>query len=334
MTLLKYIRSFFDDDAIPFTGVLGSGEYLGGALHDFSEVVGVSAKPVFEEKSPDKWRVFPQQYQASSSACVAFTIEKIRLILYFLYTGNVLTFSPGWIYKRRKNRPEPGMNFDDAATLASEGGLPSVYQNSEGIGEKEINSLPELPFFKETADAFAMPKDWVQLPVDFDTVAATIQKTKKGVMLWFEIATGEYFRQGIPVYKGTGIQSRHSVTAVDITKYQGVEYIVIEDSADGGKFGHRKLISKAFFEKRCYLARYPIKFTFDTTPVKPIFDGTIISAQRCLQSEGKFPMNVSFVERLGPTTQNAIKKFQAENGLEQTGTLGPKTTALLKQKYS
>lgn len=327
-TLLKKLFSKKGPEFFP--GILGRGNDEN--IYPFEDVVGVSSPALFKEKKRTEWRKFPYQFQSSSSSCVTYGTAKICLILYFLFSGRVVKFSPGFWYKSRRNKPGLGMYFDDIQKLASEGALLYELAPCEGFTEDQMNTLSIEQYQRDSAKVFALPKDWVELPIDFDTVASTIEKTRKGVKLWFSFGPGEVF--GVERCRIVGSDKRwnHDMTAVDAFTFEGVEYILVEDSADKEKH-YQKLIDRNFF-KRCYLARYPINFKFAQGAIdKPEYDGTIISVQIILRYEGFFPNNVPLAERVGPVTQDALKKFQKKYGLVVTGVLDTETIKKIKQFY-
>lgn len=331
---LKKFLSYFTpnpNQETVFLGVRGTGAVVEN-IYEFSEVVGASAAPEFKEKNEEEWRTFFQQYQFTSSACVAFTLAKIVTILYFLKTGRKVKFSPGFWYPRRANKPQEGMFFDDIARLGTEGALLNDLLPCEGFTEAQMNALVVEPYHKDSADGFALPKDWVNLPLDFDTVAATIERTGKGIMTWFTIRSGEFFQKHTPAVRiESSPVSGHSMCAVDTFRFLGVPYILYEDSAEKG-FPLR-LITRDFFRYRAYLARYPINFKFEIGD-KPTYDGTIISAQKCLRYEGFFPSNIAYAENVGKITTEALRKFQTKHGLSITGTLSGETVQLLQKLYA
>jgi hypothetical protein len=175
-----------------------------------------------------------------------------------------------------------------------------------------------------------MPPKWINPKLDFDIIASTLKVTNKGIMLWFKFGTGEWNGKEIPTIKSTP-KYAHSVTAVDAFKLNGVDYILIEDSAD--KVVWQKLISREYFT-RCILARYPMNFVFGGAENKPFYDGSIISLQYCLEYEGFFPSNISKVENIGKVTREAISQFQAKYGIIVTGTLTPGTENKIKELYA
>lgn len=331
--MIDFIKKlFWKKEDIQFLGILG--ERSTANVYDFNEVVAKVSEPTWIEKTSDKWRTFLPQWQAQSSSCVAFTVAKLSQILYYLKTGRKIKFSPGWIYKQRTPKVE-GMWIDNAIAIAG-GGLPTeeLYP-SEGLTEQEINNLPSLPYADGVAKEFAISTNWVNMPLDFDAVASTIQTTQKGIMLWFQFGgNGEWFSNAFPSVRGSNVPYRHSVCAVDAVKYNNKEYLVIEDSCQvDGQFGHRRLISREFFDKRCYLARYPLNFKFDSGNIKPTYDGTISSLQDCLKVDGYFPSNVPSTGIFGNITIEAVKAFQKANNIQQTGNVGPVTTNKLKELF-
>lgn len=301
-------------------------------LVDFNEVVARASFPALIEKDPSKWRTFLAQYQSSSSSCVAFTLAKLAQIFFYLRSNRKIKFSPGWIYRQRTPKGE-GMNIGNATKLASQGMIPEELYPSENLTDEQIDALKDEPFAPEVAKEFSIPQNWVELHIDFDTIASTIQKTGKGIMLWFRFGKDEWFRKQIPEILTASVPYVHSVTAVDAFLYRGVPYILVEDSADL-TFNQRKLISGTFLERRCLLARYPLRFKFDPeTSVKPSYDGSVGSLQDCLTYEGLFPSNVTARGYYGTITRNAVTEFQKKYDIDPIGTVGPKTTTKLKELY-
>lgn len=331
----KIIQFFFRKNIIPSKGdinlgVLGNGESSSGVF-DFNEIVGTSSVAQFVTKPETNWRTFFFQYQFSSSACVTFTLAKIESILYFLKTGRKVKFSPGFWYAQRSNKPDLGMFFEDIQKLGTKGAVLYDLLPCEGIDEEEMDNLIIEQYHRDSAIAFALPDTWVDLPLDFDTVAATIERTGKGIMLWFRIQAGEYFRNKVPfVINGSRNVSGHSICAVDAFTYMGIQYILCEDSAEQGM--PLRLITRDFFNSRAYLARYPINFKFEIGN-KPAYDGTIVSAQKCLRYETFFPSNVAYAENVGKITQAALELFQKKYSLPITKSLDDLTRNKLTQLY-
>lgn len=322
-----FLKLFSMFDKEPFYGVIGDGS---GDVYEQSEIVASYAPADLKEKKRSEWITYFPQYQYTSSACVAYTTAKIASTLYFNKTGRKVRFSPAFYYVPRVNKPGLGMHFDDVQYLATKGAVPHELLPCEGMNEDEINAIPLEWYHFEVGNAFAMPKRWINVKVDFDIVASTIKTTKKGVMLWFKFGPGEWNGMEVPIIK-TNPKFTHSGTGVDAFKENGVEYILVEDSADKVKW--QKKITRDFFT-RCILARYPMNFVFGGAETKPFYDGSIISLQYCLEYEGFFPNNVSKVENIGKVTREAISQFQAKYGIIVTGTLTPSTENKIKELYA
>ncbi len=327
--MFNFFKRFIDKTNTN-TGILGDGHY--DNLVRFNEMVAFSAEPQFKVKNQAEWRKFPYQYQASTSACVAFTISKIATVLYNNISNYIVKFSPAFYYVRRFNKPNEGMAFANAVDLAKTGALPYDLLPCENLTEKDINKLEVKDYHLKVADAFEFPHNWVELPVDFETVAATIEVTNKAIMLWFKFGPQEFFNQQIPVVLNKLNIWKHSVTAVDAFTYNGVKYLLIEDSAS--KEGvYRKLVTKEFFNNKCILARYPINFKFALGEERPHYTGTITSLQDCLKFEGFFPKNVESTGIVGKITKDALKQFQTKYALLVTGDVNNPTSATIKQLF-
>ena len=304
--MINFLKWLFPEK-VQFMGIRDGLDNLGQKdVVDFREVVAKAGQPEWIEKPESQWRTFLPQYQSTSSACVAFTLAKIAQILYWQKTGRKIKFSPGWIYRQRNPKGE-GMWINDAIKLASQGMITEELYPSENLTEKQINSLPDYPYGKGVAEEFAISPNWVELPIDFDTVATTVQKTGKGIMIWVNVGSGEWFRKRFPtIVKFINRLYNHSVTVVDAFKWNGKEYLLIEDSAE--KLDQQKLVSREQFQSMVWLARYPKNFKFDTID-KPKFDGSVSSMQDCLTYERFFPADPGSTGFWGSITEKAVVQF-------------------------
>lgn len=327
--MINFFKLFKKENT--FTGVIGDGAY--DHIVRFDEAVAGASKAQFASKTLATMKKYPYQYQDGSSACVAFTVSKITTILYHNLSGLVTKFSPAFYYTRRFNKPAEGMAFANAVTLATEGALPYDLLPCEGMNEKEINNLTVKNYHLASADSFSLPIQWVELPIDFDTVASTIEKTGKGVMLWFQFSSGEFFGIDKPVVLNNKNTWRHSVTAIDAFSFGGDKYILIEDSADKEIY-YRKWITEKFFKDKCVLARYPLNFKFVLGDTKPTYTGSTASLQDCMRWLGYFPTNVKSTGYYGKITRDAISIFQRENQLKVTGLLNEETNRKLVTMFS
>lgn len=316
-----------------FPGVIGIGSTE--QIYAQEEVVASFASPQFKVKTEKEIRSFPYHYQGTKSACVAYTVAKIATVMYFLETGRIVMFSPTPIYSSRSNKPGLGMIFSDARQLASQYVVPAVLLPSDELSEEEMTNFVIDDKIKNAGDGFALSPNWIEMRNDFDTVAATMQITGKPTMLWFYFGPNEFFGTKIPrAVLRLFSWWRHSVTGVDTYKHpeSGVEYIRIEDSADKEHL-YKKDIDRNFFNERIIIAAYPQNFRYSTDTTKPVYNGTIVSVQKCLVFEGFMPTTTVFFENVGPLTKAGLRKFQEKYNLPITGELTSRVRELLANKY-
>lgn len=336
MNILNWIKSLFFKEPVRNFGIVDTIDTVGfnDSVYAQNEIVASVAIPSFKGINKDgSVRKFTYQYQNGSSACVAFTTAKIAQILYFLKFDRIVKWSPRFWYFQRSNKPQEGMAFQDIKNLASSGSLTEELLPSFGLSEKLMNTVTGMEYLKESADGFAISPTWVELPLDFDTVASTIEQTTKGIMLWFKFGPGEFFYTSYPKITGNNTPWAHSVTAVDTTIINGKQYLVIEDSADY-EANYVKYVDRNFFT-RCYLARYPIAFKFEPVPAgRPVFDGSIKSLQDILKYEGFMASNVQSTGYFGDLTKQALIKFQLSKGISPAiGVFGTLTKNFLLSNY-
>lgn len=295
-----------------FPGILDNAQTLGGAIPQ-SEVVGVFAEPVFPVRKETDFPKYPYQYQSSSSSCVAHGMAKICTVLYFLKTGRIVKFSPGFYYTRRVNKPALGMWYEDIIKMAGQGNLPYDLLPSEGFGEKQMNDIKIEQYMLDCADGLAIDElKWVDTQLNFKNTASTIEITKKPVKIWLSFGPGEFFGTKYPKILGNDTRYHHEVVGVATGTINGKQYIKIEDSADKESL-YEKFIDANFF-KRCDLSRYPLRFKFDVSAL-PTYTGTIESMQDCLRADGLFPKNIQSTPNWGPTTDESVKKFCVKYGV-------------------
>jgi hypothetical protein len=308
----------------------------------FEETVSMAAPVDWQEIPKEKVRTFPTQNQSSKSSCVAETRRKLKRIMLKVNKNLDLDFSSVWFYRRRSNFPGEGMIAADAIKLDKEVGMTlDVLVPSDVLKtESAANALKADAYNDDIAKVFRTASDDVVFTSgDLDTPASTIQKTRKGVMMWFYFTSAEWSRE-VPVIIDKTLKAhdkralRHSVAGVEPALYKGKQGVWIEDSAHFGKIS-RRFITREFYEKRNFWASYPISFKFEAAVgERPhYFEGSLSSVQDCLKYEGVFPLNIESTGVLGPITRQAIRDFQAKYAISQTGELGPITRAKLKQLY-
>lgn len=297
------------------------------------EEVVASVTPVqWVEKST--WTEYPIRNQLTSSQCVCMTLATEMGIIFKQKYGEFIDFSSSFPYKQRGGTYLGCSSSDVYSVFPKIGDVFESIMPSQNLTEGQVNDLKLKDYYKDLGKVFTVKR--IELPVDFETVASTIQATGKGVMVWFRFSYPEW--TDIPELKSEPATLGHSVTAVDCLLKNGKKYLVVQDSWGLAYAIHGyRLISEEYFKERCFLASYLKTFQIlQVTPdtVKPVFDGSIISAQKCFEYEGFFPTNVPKAEVWGNITRTACIAFQKKYNLLPTlGNFGPLTKSKLTQLY-
>lgn len=318
----------------PYIGAIDSQTIEQKAFNYKLNEVCASVSPViWEEKNT--WNKYPIRDQSSSCQCVCMTLATEMGIIAQQKYGEFIDFSSSFLYQQRTNKNLMGCSsYDVYSVFPKFGNILESIMPSQKMTESQAMSVALKNYYKDLAKPFTINR--IELPIDFETVASTIQATGKGVMLWFRFSHDEW--TDIPKVLSTPTTSGHSVTAVDFLLKDGKKYLVVQDSwglsyaINGYRF-----ISEEYFKARCYLASYLKSFqklAVSSETEKPKFDGTIISAQKCFQYEGLFPVNVPFIENWGPVTRKACIDFQLKYNISPAyGNFGPVTKAKLSELY-
>lgn len=311
------------------------------------------------QKPESSWRKFPIFNQDGSGSCVAQTEAKELGIIRWLIDGVYIHFSATDIYQRRFNKPQGGMHAVDARKIATQGTTLEILTPSQDMNDSQMDGTVIEPYKREVGAVFAVP-NYVELPSrDIETVASTIQKTGKGVMVWFYFSYPEWTERpkiidpNLPLVGPSTV--RHSVTAVDFTLTpDGKKALIIEDSwGPYAGAGGQRVIDEDFYKARNWYASYITKFRFqeaDPTPT-PIITHTfntdlefgmrtdeVVILQDILKLEGCFPTNTQSTGYYGSVTKASVGKYQTKYGIAKTtsagyGRLGPKTRAHVNAKY-
>ncbi len=305
------------------------------ANYKHKEVVTAVASATFPVKEPKDFVKYPIRSQGSSGRCVVFTYAKELSIWFFNKYGVWVDFSTCFPYQLRNNPDISGCSSVDIYSVFPKiGDIFESFMPGDGLGDSASMAVAMPPYAKDLAKIIDAKR--IELPIDFDTIASTLQHTGKGVMLWFKFNNEEW--KDIPVYSGKPYTSGHSIIAIEPVTYKGVEYLVCDESWGlGYSLNGQRLISRDYFNKRCFLASYLMSFKFakGAQETKPKFDGSIISAQTCFEWLGYFPSNVPKYENWGPVTRSACKKFQLAYSIEPAeGNFGPITKAKLTELFS
>lgn len=301
--------------------------------YKLAEIVA-SISPV-EWVEKNDWTQYPIRNQDGSLTCVCQTLATEMGIIFKQKYGKFIDFSSSFPYQQRGGNYGGCTSSDVYSVFPKIGNIFESQMAGQNLREDEVLNIPLENYYKDLALPFTVKR--IELPVDFETVASTIQATGKGVMVWFHFSYDEW--TDMPVVLPQPTTSGHSVTAVDCLLKNGKKYLVIQDSwglqyAMGGY----RFISEEYFNARCFLASYLKTFqklVITEDSVKPIYNGSIISLQKCLKWEGLFPANVAEVENYGNITKGAVIAFQKKYGITPAvGYFGQKTQAKIISLYS
>ncbi len=339
---LKKLFHVNPTDPLLFTGALPDSRQPIDKTEDiaFGEVVASAAAVNWNKTA---FRVFPELNQRLSYMCGAFSGKKHLGVSYSQkYPGDAwIDFSEEDIYQRRSNQDTPGMALWDIFRILSEGVTLKALTNATINTDADAETCKIDSWKRERIGAaFAIDKPVYVPSGAFETIASVIQTTGKTVICTMYFTADEWSLE-FPLAKYSnldfGLSLHHFANAVDFVTLNGVRYLVFEDSAHFGGIS-RRFVSKDFFVARNYPGAtangYMMNFKFYPVQNGAKYDGSIVSLQKCLQSIGLFPANVGFIESVGPITREAIKKFQAANGIGPVGTLTDETRALITSRFS
>jgi hypothetical protein len=321
-----------------FTKLFKEKSLKSGALIDRREAVESSrdyllkeivstADPVnWIEKPQSSWRKFPIFNQNGSGSCVAQTCAKLLGINYWLKNNEYVHFSATDIYQRRSNKPSIGMYGQDALEILTKGVTLEVLVPSQNMTDDQMDSEEIETYKKQVGNIFKTDNYIIDPAGDIDTIASIIQKTGKGVMVWFYFTGSEWVN--VPEIKTNnlslnfGSTLRHSITAVDFTLYNGKKALIVEDSwgVDYG-LGGQRIITEDFFKARNYWSAHLMNFVFGKPEVKKYNFEKMYSKgcrdaeylQNFLKDQGTFPTNVESTGYYGSITADAVLEWQLNN---------------------
>lgn len=262
----------------------------------FEELVTSPAPVKWTEKTPNTWRKFPIFNQDNSGSCVAQTMRKMLGIYVWLKTGVWVSLSAAHIYQRRFNRPDAGMAGDDVFKIAQQGTTLEEFAPAENVDDSKMDAVVVTPFMSGVGQAFSIGAYLKVAELgNIDKVASIIQKTGKGVMVWFYFSNGLTPREwkAIPETKHKlelrgATTARHSITAVDFTllgktnlpkhpQFWGKRALICDESwgldnnvTDTAKITDKiitingqHIITEDFFKQRNYFIGYFMNFAFE-----------------------------------------------------------------------
>ena len=327
----------------------------------FGEIVAKADTVFWQTKPESKWRKFKTQNQDGSSSCVGQSARKSLGVMYSVSEQeNYIDFSATDIYKRRRNYPKQGMGGKDVLDIMSQGVTLNALVPSDNLSESKMNAVKIANYKKDVGKIFKAGEPVTVTDRKIDTIASIIQRTGKAPILFFYFTAKEWGREK-PVILDEKLDLRasktlkHGVCAVDYTLYTMEKALIIEDSAHFGGIS-RRIITKEFFDKRCFFAGYNQNFRFaEGTIIKPTFTFTktlrwspvfnvnddVIKLQERLRHEGFFP-DIKCSGYYGSITAKAVLAFQKKYKVasnEELNSLkgrvvGPKTIKTLNEFFN
>lgn len=337
---IKFLQKYSDEPY--FTGAILPTEEEVKNLDQFTDIVASATEVVWKPLATANLPTWTQYDQFLTYSCVANSIGLMKSVMYYQRRGIEWKFSPLWIYGQRVNKPTAGMIGVDAFSIDGKvGQIPYDLLPSPASEEGTVNPK-SFPEFYDIAKIFRGDDVPIIVPVkDIDTLVSIQQVTNKPIMVWFEFEWQEWVKNQ-PTIEYNNPRLRHSVVFIPKKKetdmsyglWNGEKAIVVQDSTGlPSTINGKRIITESFFKSRNIFVAYMMRFKFEVSLIPITWDGSIISLQKCLQSKGFFPTNVSFVENFGPTTKGALRKFQQFAGIPVTGELDAITKASLHQYY-
>jgi hypothetical protein len=301
--------------------------------------------PTFRTVDENGWKKYQVRNQDGSGSCVANSQAKFLEVM-AAKRGDTIKFSHAPVYKKRANRPAAGMGFPDAPKLqVSHGTCREEQMPSENMSDQQLDDLV-LPHNYEDINDYARPSGYVSIPQNFFDVASYVE-THGAAIIWVDTDYKNWTKD-IPTVGGKGGGVRHSVCAVDAVTFNGVKYLVIEDSWGAfGKYNGQRLITQDFFKDAVFMAYALTEFTYEPTTAK--FEpfktqmkfgqksDEIKRLQQYLVAKGTFPANTQLTGYYGAITAQAVQTFQIKFNVDTPTTIyalkgkvvGPKTLAVI-----
>ena len=318
------------------------------------EEVNIATGVSFPRKEPKN---FTTRNQSWSGSCVDQTIAKMFEVADWINDKVLTVYSATPGYQMRSNKPQPGRIGTEALDWPMTHGVwleedvPSQFMTDQQMDSANVDPLKKFKNLK--------PNKKMLLPLNFYVVAEHIQKYG-AVMLWFRASMSEW-QQDIPSGYSNSDSVRHSVTGVDCIEYNGIEYIIIEDSwgkwlksADVPLKDGQRAITKEFFEKHCYFAGAYTEFLYEPEGQKPFkYEFKTIlelgnrgieveKLQDALKIDGLFPTSIKSTGYYGDQTRRSVLDFQIKYNVAPKHELlfvngkrvGAKTLAKLNELFN
>ena len=307
-----------------FTGVLLDTRSADEQAKDWqtTELIAMgTVTPIFRTVQEGEWKKYQVRNQDGSGSCVANTVAKMLEVKRTLAQGDSIKFSHAPIYIQRSNKPGTGMIGVNALQLAvTHGSCAEVDMPSENMNDAQLDALTLSPDF-EDKNNLVLPSNYTLLPMDFDYVAAMVEK-EGCAMIWVNTDYASWCKD-IPSVGGKKNSVVHSITAVDAITLNGVQYLVIEDSwGKFGKYNGQRLITREFFKDAVWFGGLLLDFKYNVTddefaPFTQIMQfgetsDEIARYQKLLKARGFFPAETQCTGYYGGVTARATYLMQVK----------------------
>ncbi len=329
------INKIIDAMRPKYKGATGIGDVSNYYVAE--EVIASGEIKTFENKEPVGYTF---RNQNGSNTCVAQSSAKLCEIANKLSTGETVIYSATPIYQSRSNKPNAGMSFGEAIDFTIKNGL---WLESEVQSQNAHDSFIENFDYSKYNSVYNRPLNKFIVNCTFDNVADNIAKFG-AVMLYVACSVNEWNRD-VPAGLSDSKQVSHGVTGVDSITFNGIRYIIIEDS--WGKWDNKsglplkagqRAITEEFFNKHISFAiaigewkfktSKPTKYTFTKVLNYREESDEVVELQNRLKSLGYFPSNQKSTGYYGKITADAVYKWQIANkvaGLQELNELKGKT---------
>lgn len=326
--LIELLKKLLQSKQETFVGILEDDRTEEQKAQDWqAEEIASSEQmiPTFRKVKKEGWKNYTTRDQDGSGSCVSQALAKGFEVLYKQATGKTLVFSATPIYQKRKNAPAAGMYIHDAFDIAIKSGTcAEELCKSQKMNDYAMDSQKLPANFEELNDIIDAVA-YVSLPADFDYVAAWVEKY--GYCNLHIAADRRSWSQDFPKLGSLNRGIRHAVAAVDAVTYNGVQYLVIEDSwGEFGEFVGQRLISReVFYDMFTRGAGFTVfeykenkqkkHNKFDTWMEIGDRSEEVARFQDYLKAKGFFPKNVDSTGYYGPITALAVYNFQVANNV-------------------
>lgn len=282
------------------------------------------------------------QDQAQSFSCLAQAGALALSIDNWIEEGRYIRMSARSFYPFRRNKPGEGMWVNDLGNLVKTGAIFESVLPSEKKDETGMNDISDyVPSFDVVRKVYKA-KNYFWIPVSTIDECAAILNSGRSVVIAVRFGSNEW-EKVVPTINSAETKYGHGIVLLPKASfiYEGKKAAMLQDSwgVKSGINGRRILTEDWFTKGRVFAAIWfedmnnltalnpslelpKFNFTKDLTVGSRGDDVAML--QRCLgylqDKDGYlFPLVQEPTGYYGGITRSAVKRFQALNGLSQTG---------------